>query len=1076
MSLLTSKNEKARFLDEVKAAREGRQQAKLKEKAALVIQTRARGYLARKKFQSSIRQELDQVLGLDGEQESDVYKPILKPASDAFRAAWRYLAFVYKADSRGLGLPAAMRLDCLCKYIIHSLEAESTKMNYLSVLMVKDTSLRWIEHVKRTCTLSCEQLRRLKPELHTDNRRIALHLHVLVAMTSTNTWRLLQGKAGEALRPGMNKLCNNIMGSLVSGGALYSSLKELLTRGIGQDNPTLKSANLAAVATIALRPVMAADFSDNLLRELTINVLAVPAFVYHLNLLASEVMSQYVAARIFKKVMSFLGNDENLIPIMTSLEGSGTLYLLANLIQLGTTEMEGILDNPKSFVATSTNMLLVVGLHANKKKSSKTHWHPVLGWTAERFTASTAVPQQLQVLWHGSTLRLVFSDLFDYFDAVKDGQTSAQQAEASAGASKSSAVGLLKKKADKKASSRLPLNSPIVQGTSVACGMYKTAGEALTQMKVDMLAGLSSYRLLPHYLWACLSGVLPSSSPVRSLLDILGASGRLYQHPLFDLLILFCDATSQLVSIMDEVELYDEQKLFTLDELASISSLLNQFCFSIIWYECIDCTVVMEVPLFRSAHSLLMHLYERDCRRSFTSADHWLVKDVKPLQFLAAVEKQSKTALFLLRHMPHIIPHRDRVVLFRKLVGAEKEALGIKESQHHTPHSTFITVHRSRMLEDGYTQLAALPSLALKGIIRVKFVNEQGLDEAGIDQDGVFKEFLEETIRRVFDPSLSLFKATSEQRLYPSPTSFVQENHLQLFEFVGKMLAKALYEGIVVDVVFASFFLTQVLGNASSNTYSFLDELPSLDPALYKSLAYVKHYDGDVGDIDLTFSHDEECLGKIENYELVPGGRAMSVTNENRISYVHYMARFKMHTQIKEQTAAFIRGFRSIVNKDWLDMFSTPELQKLISGDTIDIDLEDLRRHTQYYGGFHSSHKVIKWLWDVLENDFTAKERGQFLKFVTSCSKPPLLGFVNLEPPFSIRCVEVSDDLDYGDTLGSVIKGFFNIKTRGREPAGRLPTSSTCFNLLKLPNYPKKSVLREKLRYAMASNAGFELS
>ena len=28
----------------------------------------------------------------------------------------------------------------------------------------------------------------------------------------------------------------------------------------------------------------------------------------------------------------------------------------------------------------------------------------------------------------------------------------------------------------------------------------------------------------------------------------------------------------------------------------------------------------------------------------------------------------------------------------------------------------------------------------------------QGLDEAGIDQDGVFKEFLEETIKKVFDP------------------------------------------------------------------------------------------------------------------------------------------------------------------------------------------------------------------------------------------------------------------------------------------------------------------------------------
>ena len=32
------------------------------------------------------------------------------------------------------------------------------------------------------------------------------------------------------------------------------------------------------------------------------------------------------------------------------------------------------------------------------------------------------------------------------------------------------------------------------------------------------------------------------------------------------------------------------------------------------------------------------------------------------------------------------------------------------------------------------------------------------------------------------------------------------------------------------------------------------------------------------------------------------------------------------------------------------------------------------------------------------------------LQFVTSCSKPPLLGFSTLEPQFSIRCVEVADE------------------------------------------------------------------
>lgn len=52
----------------------------------------------------------------------------------------------------------------------------------------------------------------------------------------------------------------------------------------------------------------------------------------------------------------------------------------------------------------------------------------------------------------------------------------------------------------------------------------------------------------------------------------------------------------------------------------------------------------------------------------------------------------------------------------------------------------------------------------MKGVIRVKFVNDLGVDEAGIDQDGVFKEFLEEIIKRVFDPALNLFKVFTGSR------------------------------------------------------------------------------------------------------------------------------------------------------------------------------------------------------------------------------------------------------------------------------------------------------------------------
>ena len=150
-----------------------------------------------------------------------------------------------------------------------------------------------------------------------------------------------------------------------------------------------------------------------------------------------------------------------------------------------------------------------------------------------------------------------------------------------------------------------------------------------------------------------------------------------------------------------------------------------------------------------------------------------------------------------------------------------------------------MTIHRARIVEDGYRQLSVLSARDLKSIIRVKFVNVQGLDEAGIDQDGVFKEFLEETIKKVFDPDLNLFCASSDERLYPSPTSHLTDNHLALFEFVGKMIGKAVYEGIVVDVPFALFFVSQILG-MSLFTLKFLsnDFLKNIFVFLFQLFVY----------------------------------------------------------------------------------------------------------------------------------------------------------------------------------------------------------------------------------------------
>lgn len=41
-------------------------------------------------------------------------------------------------------------------------------------------------------------------------------------------------------------------------------------------------------------------------------------------------------------------------------------------------------------------------------------------------------------------------------------------------------------------------------------------------------------------------------------------------------------------------------------------------------------------------------------------------------------------------------------------------------------------------------------------------------------------------------------------------------------------------------------------------------------------------FQGDISSLELTFSVDEERLGEIVTHELVPGGKAVPVTNENK--------------------------------------------------------------------------------------------------------------------------------------------------------------------------------------------------
>ncbi|XP_037044995.1 ubiquitin-protein ligase E3B [Bradysia coprophila] len=1067
-----AESHKSSFLEQTKAAREERALEKKRDNAIIVIQSQVRGWLTRRSYLKRVLSEFDELIPESLDLSTNVTD--LKPCIDIYHASSRFLVQFVKAKHLYYD-----RLERLCRYLIASLESESPKTSFIGVTLNKDLSIPWIRHIKMLLYECCEHMQKLKPEIHSESLSLALYLHTLVAFTSPNTWVLLKSKALSSLKPGMTQLCSNIMGALVQKG-FFQALRAVLVKGTCRTHVILKPISLKAIVTLSTRPLISGNFSENLLSMFVVQILSMPALIYFLEQNANDSLQSLQSHDILQRTLQLLIQDDSMKIITNSMQGTQSLALLANIVQLFYLEpMKNALESGyPSFTTICLKLLQSIPNTVGPKGGAVSQWHEVLGWYSPSPDAPpnenlSLIKKQIYLLWSHRIVKLLLVDKLKKLSVGYEKVDFPNPNHISSNLFKR-ALELGTTKANNSSKNNKPWRKFVSDETKqvvAVCSMYHAALNTLSQLKLDILSGLCYNDTLLHDLFLLLASFGPYCG-LKVMLELLG-NGISNSTPLM-ILWLFCDLMTHYVTILDDIEMYEQQTPFELADYIGLSYFLNNFLFKAIQDNIFDPRTVTSHPLFQSMHTLLLCLYRRDCRRTFAPPNHWLIHEIRPSHFLTDLEKGKKHTLVLLQKMPHIIPHEDRVKLFRKYVQNEKAVLGLTESACASPSSALITIHRDRIVEDGYRQLALLPPHALKGVIRVRFINQQGLDEAGIDQDGVFKEFLEETIKRVFDPSLNLFKTTSDQRLYPSPTSHMQENHLQLFEFVGRMLGKAVYEGIVVDVPFASFFMSQLLGQTQQVFYSCMDELPSLDTELYRSLTFIKHYQSDVAELDLTFSVDEDQMGKIVTHELHPGGRAQPVTNDNKINYIHYMAYFRMHTQIREQTAAFIRGFRSIVIPDWLLLFSTPELQRLISGDTAPLDLKDLRKHTQYYGGFHDSHRVVSWLWDILSRDFTEEERKLFLKFVTSCSKPPLLGFAHLEPPFSIRCVELSDDEDTGDTIGSVIRGFFTI--RKKDPLNRLPTSSTCFNLLKLPNYQKKSTLRDKLRYAVSSNTGFELS
>lgn len=360
------------------------------------------------------------------------------------------------------------------------------------------------------------------------------------------------------------------------------------------------------------------------------------------------------------------------------------------------------------------------------------------------------------------------------------------------------------------------------------------------------------------------------------------------------------------------------------------------------------------------------------------------------------------------------------------------------------PIKSKIVIRRDKLLEDAKIKFMQLSKHDLrKNKINICFQGEEGLDYGG-----PAREFFFLLSRELFNPYYGLFEysASDMYTVQISPMSAFQEHAVEWFQFAGRVLGIALIHQYLLDAFFTRPFYKALL----RDTNWTLSDLETLDPEYCQSLIWIK--ENDITDVlDLTFSVTEDKCGQLIERDLKENGRNIAVTEKNKNEYLNRLIKWRVERGVQQQTDALVKGFYEVIEQKQVQTFDARELELVLCG-TIEIDLNDWKKYTDYRSGYHNQHQVIVWFWQAVDK-FDNEQKLKLLQFVTGTSSIPYEGFSALR--------------------GSNGPRKFCIERWGGPDA--LPRAHTCFNRLDLPPYPNFETLYEKIQLAIEETSGFSI-
>ncbi|CAH0722311.1 unnamed protein product, partial [Brenthis ino] len=338
--------------------------------------------------------------------------------------------------------------------------------------------------------------------------------------------------------------------------------------------------------------------------------------------------------------------------------------------------------------------------------------------------------------------------------------------------------------------------------------------------------------------------------------------------------------------------------------------------------------------------------------------------------------------------------------------------------------------------------VARLPALTQDALAlphrvwKVKFIGES-VDDCG----GGYSESIAEMCEELQNGSLPLLMATpngrgdagaSRDAFLLNPTANTPL-HLNCFRFLGVLMGIAIRTGSPLSLSLAEGVWRQVAGQPLRP-----QDLAEVDKDFLPALLCIRDmtpHNKELQNLELPFS-----IPSAAGYEVPLSTRHKRVTPDNKDEYVQLALHYRLH-EFDEQVKAVRDGLSRVVPAPLLALFSAAELETLVCGSP-DIPVHTLRASATYKG-IEPNAPLVQWFWEVME-ELSGSERALFLRFVWGRTRLP----------------RAPQDPRQRDFVLQVLDKY-------QPPDHFLPESYTCFFLLKMPRYSCKSVLREKLRYAI---------